>query len=493
MTRFKLGRGASSDALALMAIKLVTICLGFVVTRLLSEHLSTYDYGTYSQILLVVSTVSSLTILGMMDGINYFFCSERDEQKSESYIATLFSMQCMVSAAAGAVVLLLRNVLIAGFGNPDVGRLLIFAAALPLLQNLVSMLQILMVSIGKARMIAFRNLIVSLVRLAAVLVVIALVRNVTVVLMATLLLDIGQIAVFHWILRKNRCFVDLRRTDFRLAGRILEYCLPMAVFTMLNTLNRDCDKYLISAMTDTETLAVYTNASKILPFDIVMTSFCTVLIPEITRLISGRERTRAATLYRQFLEIAYLSTTILCCAALAAAPQLMQLLYSEKYLSGLPVFCIYILVDMIRFTNITLILSAAGKTKQLMFLSFGALMANFLLNLILFRLLGVPGPAVATLITTLCVGFLMLWLNARELQVPIAAFFELRYLARFLLENAATLSLMTILRQWMEVQEVHSFLVLVAAAMSYCAVLLLLNGKRLLQDLKAINQISRGE
>lgn len=487
MTRFKLGRGASSDALALMAIKLVTICLGFVVTRLLSEHLSTYDYGTYSQILLVVSTVSSLTILGMMDGINYFFCSERDAQKRESYIATLFSMQCMVSAAAGGVVLLLRNVLISGFGNPDVGRLLIFAAALPLLQNLVSMLQILMVSIGKARMIAFRNLIVSLVKLAAVLVIVTLVRNVMVVLVATLLLDVGQITIFHWILRKNNCRVDLKRTDFHLVGQILEYCLPMAVFTMLGTLNRDCDKYLISAMTDTETLAVYTNASKILPFDIVMTSFCTVLLPEITRLVSAKERTRAAVLYRQFLEIACVSTTILCGAALSAAPQLMRLLYTEKYLSGLSVFCLYILVDMIRFTNITLILSAAGKTKQLMFLSFGALAANFLLNLLLFRSFGVPGPALATLITTFGVGSLMLWLNARELQVPVAAFFDLRYLVRFALENAAALLVVTLLRQWLDAQKVHFFLILMIAAALYCAALLLMNGKRLLRNLQTIN------
>ncbi|MCC8065317.1 MAG: hypothetical protein LIO70_09570, partial [Clostridiales bacterium] len=58
-------RGLSGDALLLTFIRLVTMTLSFAVTRLLSQQLTVYDYGTYSEILLIVSTVSSLTILGM--------------------------------------------------------------------------------------------------------------------------------------------------------------------------------------------------------------------------------------------------------------------------------------------------------------------------------------------------------------------------------------------------------------------------------------------
>ena len=80
MKKNSLVRGASSDAILLMVVKLVTTVLGLATTRMLSEHLSLYDYGTYSQILLVVSVVSSATILGMMDGIKYFYHAARDAQ-----------------------------------------------------------------------------------------------------------------------------------------------------------------------------------------------------------------------------------------------------------------------------------------------------------------------------------------------------------------------------------------------------------------------------
>lgn len=487
MTRFKPGSGASVDALALTLIKLVTIGLGFVVTRLLSQHLSAYAYGTYSQILLIVSTVSSLTILGMMDGVNYFFCSEQDVQRREAYIATLFAMQCAVGVLAGSFVMLLQNRICAGFGNPEIKSLLVFAAVLPLLQNLVSMLQIMMVSAGKARIIAVRNLVVSLIKLAAVAVVVLLVQNVALIMAVTVLMDLGQIAVFLVILRKNGCLIPIRRTDFRLSRQILSYCLPMAVFISLNTLNRDCDKYLIALLTDTETLAMYANASKPLPFDIIMTSFCTVLLPEITRLVSAKEHEQAISLYRLFLEIAFISTTILCGAALTAAPQLMELLYSEKYIGGLPVFCIYILVDMIRFTNITLILSAAGKTGRLMLLSMGAFAGNLMLNLLLFRWFGTPGPAAATLAMTAVVGWAMLYLSAKEMGSSIWDFFDIRYLALFMAENAAALILLSTLRRYLQCRGIHYFVILLVVGLAYGTGLLLLNGRRLYRDLKYVN------
>ena len=93
MIKNKKTGGRSVNAALLTSVKLVTIVIGFAITRLLSEHLSVYDYGAYSQILLIVSTVTSVTILGMIDGANYFYCSETDIDKRESYISTIFALQ----------------------------------------------------------------------------------------------------------------------------------------------------------------------------------------------------------------------------------------------------------------------------------------------------------------------------------------------------------------------------------------------------------------
>ena len=489
----KLQWGTSGDAVLLMFIKLVTMALGLTVTRLLSQYLSYHDYGTYSQILLVVTTVASVTILGMVDGTNFFYCRETDPQKREGYVSTIFTLQCMVSAAAGCVVMLLSTPLCTHFDNPDVAKLLIFAAVLPLLQNLISMLQVLVVSVGKARMLAARNFLVSVLRLLVVLVVITYVRNVAVVLLMTVILDVGQILIFWLMLRKNGCPMRLRAVNFRLFGEIFRYCAPMAVFTVISTLNRDLDKYLVGMVTDTETLAVYANASKVLPFDIIMASFTTVLIPEITRRVAAGQKESTISLYKAFLELTYIATGILCCAALAAAPQLMQLLYSEKYLSGLTVFILYILVDLLRFTNITLILCVAGKTRSLMFLSFGTLATNAVLNVVLYNWMGLPGPALATLLVTLATGVLILHLSARTLDATLGRFFDLKCLSVFaLISTAATLAMYRV-QQWLVSLRFNYVVVLMITSGIYGLIMAAIYGKRLLRALKTDNKVTKRE
>ena len=230
----------------------------------------------------------------------------------------------------------------------------------------------------------------------------------------------------------------------------------------------------------------YTNASKKLPFDLITSSFITVLLPKITRLISNKEKQETVKVYRAFLEFSYSSTIILACGAIAAAPQLMNLLYTEKYLSGISIFVVYILVDIMQFTNITLILSASGKTKTLMLLSGGSIVLNIGMNFLLFHLLGVIGPAIATLLITSLTGAAILYFSAKKLGTRITGFFDFRYLIRLLAENIAAVTVLACLRNLLESAGLNNLLILLLICGTYYVILLALNKKRLIVNLKEI-------
>lgn len=483
--------GVSFDAILLTCIKLVTTALGLVITRLLSEHLSVHDYGTYSQILLIVSTVASLTIFGMMDGMNYFYCKESDVQKKEAYTATILTSQLMLGTLAGCVIMLLSTPLCAYFDNPDLKGLLIFAALLPTLQNLLWIFQVLIVSVGEARKLAIRNFVVSIVRLAAVICIATFVKSVAFYLAVTVILDVAQMIYFGFILRKNKCYIKPSRVDFRLFGEIIKYCAPMAIFIIVNSVNRDIDKYLVSMLTDTETLAMYANASKQLPFDIIMSSFATVLVPHIIKMFSSKDIAKATKLCKLYLEIAYISTGILCFAALSAAPQLMKLLYSNKYTAGLAIFCVYILVDFFRFTNLTIILSSAGKSKWLMLLGIGSMIANALINPVLYKVMGLIGPAVATLVVTIATGIIMIYLDIRVLKARITELFDFKYLLLFIVETLILTAALSYVARVLDAKDVHYFVILMIVCGAYVLIMLLLNFKRLLANMKKVNSISK--
>ena len=483
----KLGDGTSGDAILLMIAKLITIGSTMVITRLLSESLSVYHYGTYSQILLIVSTVTSVTILGMMDGVNYFYCNVQDPEKRESYISTIFALQSIVGTVSGAIIMALSTPLCLYFENPQIRNLLVFAAVLPLLQNLFWLYHMLIVSIGKSKMLALRNLVNAVIKLISFSLILALNGGVADILTVTLVIDIVQIVYFHAVIRKNGCRIRFRKIRLRLSGDIFRYCLPMALFVMINALNRDVDKYIVSLWTDTETMAIYSNAAKTLPFDIVMTSFYTVLMPKITKMIAVKEYRSTVMLYRSFLELSYVTTCILCCAALSVAPQLMTLLYSEKYMEGLNVFCIYIMVDLIRFTTVTIILSAMGKTKTIFRLGACALACNAVFNILLFRAFGITGPAIATLLSTALLGIFMLRKSAVNLQAKVRNFFDGKFVLMFLMESLVLTVLAHLLQKLMADKGIHYFVILVTVCILYGGIMFALNGKRIIKNLQKIS------
>lgn len=426
--------GASGDSVLLIFVRLVTILLGMTTTRIVAEKLSLTDYGTYSQVMLLVSSIASLTIFGFADGANYFFHQIQTEKERMHYVNTIFTLQYIIGILVGVVLFIAVNPIVWYFNNEALRKMVIFAAFLPVLQNSISVLQVLFVAIGKAKAIAVRNLLISLVRLILFSVVCFYLKSIAFLFAVTLLMDIAQIAYFVIVLRKNRCNISMWQCNLKLTGKIFSYCIPMAVFLVVSSLTRDCDKYVISAFTNTEALAVYTNASRMLPFDIVMSAFCTVLLPYITRYITEGKYENAQMLYREFLELTYITTSILAGCAIAVAPNLMTLLYSEKYITGLGVFVVYIFVDILRFTNITLILSASGQTKKLMLIAMSGLVCNIVLDILLFHLLGMVGPAVATIIITALMGITILSLSAKSIHTNLSGLFDFRYLILFVMQ-----------------------------------------------------------
>lgn len=108
----------------------------------------------------------------------------------------------------------------------------------------------------------------------------------------------------------------------------------------------------------------------------------------------------------------------------------MVLLYDEKYLEGLPVFVLYLVVDMIRFANVTTILSGAGKTKILMTISIITLICNSILNVLGYKMMGMIGPAFVTLLLTIFMTFALLYFGAKEIHTKIEKLFDFKEIGK---------------------------------------------------------------
>lgn len=481
--------GAAADSILLTFVKVVTALLGLLTTKLLSTQFSLHEYGTYSQAMLLVSTVTSITILGLSDATNYFYNAADDEETKQKNIATVFGIQYFLGLLSGLLICCFSIPITKYFQNTDLYRIIFFAAWMPVFQNLIPMLQVLFVSIGKAKLIAARNLVVSVARLAFVAIACFVTKDIKTIFILTLMMDVAQTAYFYYSFSKNKFRIKLKDFSIRLIKPILAFSIPMAVFVFTSALSRDIDKYVISYFTDTETLAIYTNAAKILPFDMLTASFLTVLIPIVTRQVRSEKYQDAQKTLKAYLRVGYLATWILVAGAIVNAKEMMLFFYDEKYLPGLTVFIIYLVVDMVRFANTSLILSAKGKTKTLMQWSIIALIVNLVFNVAAFKVLGVIGPAIITLAITVLLMMIYLHISAKEIKTTLVNLFDWKELFIEIGQLLFVGWLAYFGKRLLNTCIKSYYLVLIIDYGVFIAVMLYINRNRIMDCLREINRL----
>lgn len=481
-------KGTTADSFLLVFVRLVSTLVTLIMTRIVAGHFSKFEYGTYSQIELLVSTISSVTILGMTDGVNYFFCRERDEKKQAEYVSSIFLLQLAISIVVSLGLLCLATPISKSFDNAQIKNYIFFPMLMPCMGNFLTMLQSLFFAIGKSKAIAVRNLILCIAKLGARIVACYVFNNIFAILVFAMIFEVIQLIYFIAVLLKNGLKISLFNFNISLIKEIISYCLPMGMFVLVNALNRYVDKYVIIAFTDTETLAVYTNAAKALPFDIITYGFITILIPHLTRAIADKNFDVAKDIYKNFLEISYITTSVLTVSAICAAPELMQFLYTSKYLSGVSIFVIYLFVDLLKFMGMTLVLSSSGKTKSIMYSSVVCLVLNLILNVSLYRFLGWYAPAISTIIVTLCNGLFILWSSSKAIKGKLSDIFDLGFLVCFLLELIVISTGVIFVKRLIKNYFNNYFIVLIITIALFGIILLLLNYKRLIKNFSVIDK-----
>lgn len=491
LKRLSMSNGAATNSILLTFVQGITTVLGFIITKLLSVHFSLQDYGTYSQALLVTTTVTSISILGLTNATNFFYNRTKDEKAQRIYVATIFTIQYIVGLACAILVFALRVPISRYFGNETLIGVLPIVALTPLFTNLIAMYQTLFVSIGKAKVIAVRNLTVSVIRLCAVVIACYILNNIITVLVAILCMDIAQVAYFYTLFKKCKQPISIQDSRFELTKEILVFSIPMSIYVLTNSLSRDIDKYVISAFSNAEMLAIYTNAAKVLPFDMLTSSLITILIPIMTRMINQKKYSEAKSVFKLYLRIGYVLTFIFVGGAVAVSEDLMRFLYAEKFLVGLPVFIVYLFVDMIRFANVTTILSGAGKTKILMTISMITMLCNAVFNIIGYKLLGMLGPALVTLILTMGMTIALLHFGAKEIHARIHELFDFKEILIVGLEILTVGVLTHILSRFLSEYAISYVVRLILCYGLYMVVLVALNYKRALECYRKLNRYKR--
>lgn len=424
--------GPSGDSLLLAFVRVFTLGTGILSTAILSHNLSLNAYGTYSQGNLIVSLSADATILGLADAANYFFNGSIEKARSKAYVETVFAIQLVVGLVTGIGILLFQRQIIGYFENPLLSPIFVYVAFRPMLTNMASIFQVLIVSIGKAKVLAARNAVFSSLKLLAVLFTAIVSSNIVVLFIVLFALDVVTFVWFWELFRRDKFAVGLGRPHLGLVGEILSFSIPMALFVLTTSLTRQVGALVIGASESTEKYAIYANCASILPLDVVSAAFLTVLVPRVTRFVGLGDRGKALSVFKSYIAVGYLTTVTFSAACLVVSSEMVRLLYGESYLPGLAVFRLFLISGMVRFANLSLILSASGKTRTLMTVSLVSMAANVVGSIAGYELFGFEGPAISTVGINVVVMLALMSLSLRELGGSWSSVFDVGRVVMFL-------------------------------------------------------------
>ncbi|MGO5275627.1 oligosaccharide flippase family protein [Holdemanella porci] len=422
------------EASLLTISKMTNLLITMATSMLLSRFRSLEEYGTYSELSLVLNLLTTLCMLGIPNAINYFLPRTESADERRDFLQTFFSLNTLLSIIAGIVMAVSVPVMVWYFKNEGIYGFYYFAVLMPWAKITIQERGNLFVASNKTKTLIWHTIANSLALLGIILLTKLLDQNFQFYMILYVIVELifaGCVYYQAYRIAGGLAF----RINWSLCRSILAFSVPIGVSDMVSTISREVDKLMIGGFLDTEALAIYTNSAREIALTVISTSFIAVLMPKLSKLIKERKVKEAVEIWKSTTSFTYIFMCFGVAALVVFAPQVITILYSEKYLPGTGVFRIYSLILLWRTAYFGTMLSLHGETKKILYCSIASMLINVVLNYVLYVTLGFCGPAWSTFISIGIVDMLQLKLSARITGIPVSKLFPWMDLLRITLIN----------------------------------------------------------
>lgn len=439
------------STLLITASKLASLLINLACVMILSRIRTLEEYGTYSQLLMAVSLVSTLLIMGLPNSINYFLARADGAEERRSFLSHYYTLNALLCALSGALLVVCLPLLEAYFRNEAISTYAFFLLLYPFASITMSSVESVLVVYERPRTLVGYRLLNSLSLLGILLIADGCdltFRQYMVLFLTTEFLFAVAVYVLAWRLCGGL------RPAFSLSKlrEIAVFCIPIGLASAVGTLSRELDKLVVSGFFSTDEYAIYTNAAKELPLTVLASATTMVILPKIVRFLQQDKKAQAVALWRDAFVVNYAVMAVLVFGIVTFAPEAVTILYSEKYLPGVTVFRIYTLLMLLRSTYWGMILNAAGRTKAIFRNSLLVLGLNVVLNLLFYYAFGFVGPAIATVAVIFISSAVYIRQTGKALHLPARSMIPAKPLLGITAINLLLSALFSALKAWLPLE-----------------------------------------
>jgi len=209
----------------------------------------------------------------------------------------------------------------------------------------------------------------------------------------------------------------------------LSFSLPVALSNTVDIISAWLDKFVISIFFGPAGLGIFYIGAIEIPFvSVLLSSVYSVVSPVINKLHHEGDIAGFAGFVKKTIKFTAKMIWPLFIYLMVFADHIIPVVFGEGYEGSVLPFRIYLLMMPLRIALYGVIVIALGHSRMVFWAALTALGVNFSLNLLLVRLIGFPGPAVATVISTYIHVTVLVVFIMRTAKLRLGDLFPLRAL-----------------------------------------------------------------
>ena len=445
-------------------IIVVNMLIGVLYTPILTAKLGQTEYGLYS---LVTSIISYLTILDFGFGnaiiiytTRYKNNNEKDkEQKLHGMFFIIYTIIGIITGIIGAILWFnVDNLFGNTMGQDELEKAKILMGILTF--NLIvtfplSIFSSIITSYEKFVFSKLLNLIRIILNPIVMLVLLNFGFKSIALVILTTVLNIGTL-ILNFIYCKKKLDIKLKfgKIDFKLLKEIMAYSVWIFLNSIMDKINWSVSQLILGVYSGSVAVAIYAIANKL---NEMYMSFSTaisgVMLPKVTKMESDNASDKEFTdVFIKTGRVQYIVMALIISGFVLYGKEFITMMwvgqdYSESYIIAC-ILMIPLTVPLIQNVGLN-ILQAKNKYKfRVMVLMFFAIV-NVILSIILSKLYGGIGAAIATAISLICgqiifmnifyhkkigINIIEFWKNILKMSIPMAFAIMLAILIKNILQ-----------------------------------------------------------
>lgn len=352
-------------ALVLMSGRSAAMAATFLLPVVLARVFDPAGFGTYKQLFLVSLVLYQV---GVIFSETLFYFLPRSPERAGQYVAN--SVLALTAAGSAFLVLLWAGGPAIGrwLGNPDLARYLPLMGAYLVLTLPAASLEMVMVARKRYRWASWCFAASDVARALVMVALAVIVRRLDWVLVGAIACAAARLGAALLYFRAE--FHDALRPRAALFREQLVYVLPFAVAVVMDLLQANYHSYAVSHRFDPATFAVYAVGCFQIPLlELVASPMCNVMMVRMTEGLREGRGGDAVPIWAGTARVLALVFFPAAAVLAACAPDLIVLLFTERYRASVPIFMIWSLSVALSAFQTDGVLRVYAATRFLLALS----------------------------------------------------------------------------------------------------------------------------